>query len=436
MPSAAPIATDTTRTGTASRRTPRVALQDWLWLLTAMLLSLALRIPFFGIPMIPDEGGYAYATQGWMDGTGKLYHDLWISRPQGIFLVYGAIMETLGDGTYAFRFAAWIAIALTTIAVWLFARMWINPTVANVAAILFAVLSSSPNLEGFTANAEIFMGLPAAFAAVWLLQISRKSWSPWQLCGVGVLVGLATILKPSGVVMLPVAWGFILMIRQEQWRVHLKRCSAVFAGVMLVAIPTIINGITLGWHQFLYATVTYRLFQQSSASVGLSHNVTRLLSVSFQIWPMLALLLAVLAVAHRETIRRWIGRAPELVANGNRAMGWQMLRKIQSDVTIGLITPAPVRLTNLQRPTDDAGIILRLWVFGCLGGIAMGGDWWSHYLIQIAAPAAIWLGMISTRITIDLAMLRKRVAFVAMAVLLLGIPYRVLTDGSVTAMAE
>src|SRR4029450_8579585 len=27
----------------------------------------------------------------------------------------------------------------------------------------------------------------------------------------------------------------------------------------------------------------------------------------------------------------------------------------------------------------------------CLAGIAMGGDWWYHYLIQIAAPLAIWL---------------------------------------------
>lgn len=143
-----------------------VAAKDLIGLLTAMLLSLALRIPFFGIAMIQDEGGYAYATRGWLDGTGHLYKNLWISRPQGIFLVYAGIMETLGTGTHAFRFAAWITIALTTIAVWLFARMWATPRIANVAAMVFAIISVSPNIEGYIANAEIFMGLPAAFGAL------------------------------------------------------------------------------------------------------------------------------------------------------------------------------------------------------------------------------------------------------------------------------
>jgi hypothetical protein len=40
---------------------------------------------------------------------------------------------------------------------------------------------------------------------------------------------------------------------------------------------------------------------------------------------------------------------------------------------------------------EKGGLLLRLWLLGCLAGIAMGGDWWYHYLIQIAAPLAIWL---------------------------------------------
>src|SRR5690242_15112300 len=97
---------------------------DWLWLAAALALNLLVRLPFLWLPMIADEGGYAYATRGWIDGTGQLYHDLWISRPQGIFLVYAAIFETLGTGQVALRVGAAIFAAATASAVWLYGRRW------------------------------------------------------------------------------------------------------------------------------------------------------------------------------------------------------------------------------------------------------------------------------------------------------------------------
>lgn len=400
--------------------------QDWIWLATSILLSLALRIPFFGIPMIPDEGGYAYATRGWINGTGHLYKDLWISRPQGIFIVYAGIMETLGTGTYAFRFAAWIAIALTTVAVWIFARMWKNPRVANVSAIVFAILSASPNIEGFTANAEVFMGLPAAFAALWLLSIGRHGWSTRHLAGVGVLIGLATILKPSGIVMLPVAWVFILMSREEPASVYARRCAAVLAGIVVVAIPIAIHGIYLGWSDFIYATVTYRLTQQSSASVGLAHNVVRLAALLYYVWSMLLLVIVV------EIMRNW--RVLRAKSRWRPTMAG--VRRLPLHVSLGLMTPDASRLPRLERPTDDAGLILRLWVLGCLAGIAMGGDWWTHYLIQIAAPAAIWLSAIAIGVTISLPDLKRKAAFAGVVVVLLLSPYWVLSKGSTEGMTQ
>ncbi len=403
-----------------------VRLQDWLWLATAMLLGLALRIPFFGVPMIPDEGGYAYATRGWIDGTGHLYKDLWISRPQGIFIVYAGIMETLGNGTYAFRFAAWIAIALTTIAVWLFARMWKTPRIANIAAITFAVISASPNIEGFTANAEVFMGLPAAFAALWLLHIGRHGWSEKQLAGVGVLIGLATILKPSGIVMMPVALVFIVMIEENGLRTYARRWLAIVAGMLVVAVPTVIHGIYLGWNDFIYATVTYRITQQSSASVGLAHNMYRLGVMLFSIWAMLLAVIIVELVRNWRTLCRIPNRRPTLTS----------LRQLPLNVSLGILTPGASRLPLLERPTDDGGLILRLWVLGCLAGIAMGGDWWTHYLIQIAAPVAIWISAVATRITITLPDFKHRAHFVAIIALLVLTPFWVLSKGSAANMTQ
>ena len=148
------------------------------WLLAAVVLSLLLRVPFFGLPMISDEGGYAYVAERWLDGRGSLYHDLWVSRPQGIFVVYGA--DPAGArllASTALRSGAWLASVLTLVFVWRYARQWAGRGPAAVAALTFALDRGGPAIEGFTANAEVFMALPSAAAAWLLLQQPRTGWS-------------------------------------------------------------------------------------------------------------------------------------------------------------------------------------------------------------------------------------------------------------------
>ncbi|MGC4191226.1 MAG: glycosyltransferase family 39 protein [Thermomicrobiales bacterium] len=418
----------------ACRHTGHIALAiaDVLWLAVAMLLGLALRIPFFALPIIPDEGGYAYATRGWLDGSGQLYHDLWISRPQGIFYVYAIVMQTLGDNVLAFRFAAWAAAALTTVAVWLFARRWAGRRIGNLAAIAFALISAAPTIEGFTANAEVFMALPAAFAAVVLLHASRHGWKTPLLILTGVLIGLATIVKPSGAFMLPVAWGFIVLTVEAPHREYRNRSLAVLAGTVLVAVPIFIHGYVLGWSDFIYATITYRMFNQSSVSVGMAHNLYRLGAMLLYALPWLVLLVLVLGVRHRTALRRALCEGHLLLARKLRVR----FDRRWLERALGLTAPLPSQNYHLVRPSDAAGLLLRLWALGCLGGIAMGGDWWPHYLMQIAAPAAIWIANVGDTVVHDLERRQTRIALTAAIVLLLVSPYALLVRGSVDAMTE
>jgi 4-amino-4-deoxy-L-arabinose transferase-like glycosyltransferase len=395
--------------------TPPLTAVDVLWLLVAILVSLALRVPFFNVPMIHDEGGYAYAARGWFEGTGRLYDDLWISRPQGIFLLYGAVFELLGEGVWAFRFAAWVFVALTVAAVWLMGRRWSTPAVANTAAVLVAIVSSLPNLEGFTANAEIFMGLPAAFAAFWLLRQQQEGWSTWQLGGVGALIGLATLLKPSGITMLFVAVAFLLLVAEGTLSDRLRLCAAVVGGIVAVAIPTLIHGYTLGWHDFLYATITYRLTMQSSATVGIGHHVHAIASLAGKIAPLLVLAGVVLALRYRSQLRqpRYWRTIPAQV--------WSF----SAHAPASLFTYHPVPPFRLIRPDDAAGTLIRLWGLGALAGIALGGDWWSHYLIQVAPPFALWLAYNLSVLSHTLTRWWRPVLVVATTVLLL-LPFNVL----------
>lgn len=409
-----------------NRSVPRhhhIPLVDWLWLSVATLLSLALRIPFFRIPMLADEGGYAYATRGWVNGTGELYGDLWISRPQGIFFVYAGIFDLFGTGTTAFRFAAWIASALTLIAVWGFARMCATPLAANLAALIFAVTSSLPNLEGYTANAEMFMGLPAALAALWLLHVHRTGWPRWQLVGIGVITGVAIALKPSAVVMVPAALMFIAMIDDEApTRERVKRMLWLGGGTTAVGAGLLIHGWTLGWSDFLYATITYRLSAQSAATVGLQHNLEAIGLLALRS-SALIILVGVLVVFR---YRRGIGsRLLSIRPQPWRGLAW---RGQMRGNRIGL----PRRLA---RPRDDGKLLLRLWMIGSLAGASLGGDWWSHYLIQVMAPLSVWMGWTIALVWPSLAKPARSILAVTTVGLLI-VPFWVLVHGSPANMAD
>jgi hypothetical protein len=199
----------------------------------------------------------------------------------------------------------------------------------------------------------------------------------------------------------------------------------VLAGTMIVAIPVFVHGYVLGWSNFLYATVTYRMFNQSSVSVGMAHNLYRLGAMLFVALPWLLILVILLGVRHRAALRR--------------TFTWSRIRQIhvtrhQLGRALGLTATQPSVGYQLVRPDDDAGLLLRLWALGCLGGIAMGGDWWPHYLTQITAPAAIWLAATSDDVIRDLGRKSAQILLTVILVVLLCSPYSLLARGSVDAM--
>lgn len=372
--------------------------------MVALLLSLALRVPFFSAPMIHDEGGYAYAARGWLDGSGQLYGDLWISRPQGIFVTYALVFRTLGYSVMALRFAAWIAAAGTVGAAWCFARRWSSGRVANTTAVLCAILISLPTLEGFTANAELFSGLPAAWAMWLLLRMGQTRWSPTWLVATGALIGVSTSLKPSGVMTLVPAIGFIWLVhRGLAWRQQLAPQAWLLAGVALIGVISLIHGYTLGWSNFIYATVTYRLTLQSSFSYGMLHNVKQFFGMLWNIAPLVALMLLV--------------------------VGLRLIYPVRPVQYVPTTARAWRRRLRFRPSTDRGGQLIQLWAIGGLLGMAMGGDWWPHYVIQIVPPIAFWLAWNTDGLLQAMRGWRKWLSM-AMLAYTLTMPYAVVFGGA------
>ncbi len=402
---------------------------DVAWLALTCAVALLVRWPFLTMPMIADEGGYAYATRAWLDGTGQLYGDVWISRPQGIFYLYALIFETFGTDAVAFRLAAWLSICGTAVAVWLIARRWRPAPVAAIAALLFVIVSGTPSLEGYTANAEMFMILPSAWSVWTMIRGIETRWAHHWVFLTGVLAGVATMLKPSGIVMLPIAvFAIVATTRAQegQWRAPV---GWLLAGIATVGLPAVIHGWTLGWGDFLYATVTYRMTLQSSATVGASHHLASIGRLALRILPLLILVTCVALIAHRWQVLHALRRLP--AARHLRPVDHLAIRARTARAHLG----EPPAMRHVAVPADEVGMLLRLWVLASVAGIAMGGDWWAHYAIQIAPPFAIWFaGLLVATIAAARRWLRWLIVVGTVAVVLS--PWWVVTLGSTAAMSN
>jgi hypothetical protein len=104
------------------------------------------------------------------------------------------------------------------------------------------------------------------------------------------------------------------------------------------------------------------------------------------------------------------------------------IRQLSVNVSHGLVSYHPVPPFHLTRPDDAAGSLIRLWAIGAMIGIAIGGDWWSHYLIQIVPPFSLWIAY--NLVDISDALVRwKRWLFVSAVAVLLLFPFAVLVEG-------
>ncbi len=385
------------------------------WFALAIALSFLVRLPFLNVGMISDEGGYAYVAQRWFDGRGVLYDDIWVSRPQGIFVAYVAIMETLGGSAAALRIGGWLFVVAAMPAVYAFARAYAGRTAGILAICIFGVVSASPVIEGFTANAEVFMATPCAIAAWLLLRAHYRHWPGPSLVLIGVLCAMATLLKPAGVVMIPVALAFTLLASSADWKTIARRCALIVAGVVIGMLPAIIHGWLVGWNDFLFASVTYRIDYQSSLTVSSRRHIASFWGLFKQI-AFLVTALALLWMLRRRVLEP--DSVPRPVSGG----------------APGAVTGYLASLKRFTR-REPAAVLLAIWSVGGVAGMALGGDWWYHYLIQLAAPFSIWLAAQLHAVNAALRGI-ARWAFVGAACFVLLYPFGVAARGdalSITA---
>ncbi len=339
----------------------------------AGLISVAVRFPFLSVPLITDEGGYAYIAY-WMGRGLALYRDLWFDRPQGIFLLYGAILRLFGESTEAIRLAGALYNGVTTVLVGLLGTRLLGRPAGLAGGAIFGLASSSPAIEGFTANGELFMNLPIVLSLLLAVQ--------GRLVPAGVALAVATAIKPTA---LPAATPALLalLMTDPAWRsggaARIGRLAPLAAGLALGLAPFILHGLVTDAQTYWYAVAGFRVQAHSAFSVGLP-----LIGELWRTAPtVLAALLPVwlLALAGLLALRP-AGPCPDPLPGGEMGQFAEREGLPQRDG----------RSMGRDR-ASRRGIVVALALFaGSLAGAAAGGYWYWHYYVGLVPAVALLAG--------------------------------------------
>jgi hypothetical protein len=306
----------------------RPFLRTSLGLLVLCTLSVAVRAPFLAVPMISDEGGYAYVARFWSPQY-QLYRDIPFDRPQGIFLIYQVILRLIGEDIVAIRMGAALYNAVTAVAIFLLTRDALSIRAAWLATTTFALFSASPGIQGFYANGELFAVLPLVIAA-------HLTWRRrWALAG--LVSGIAVVIKPIGVSGLLLTLGWMVLLGSG--RGSFARATLAFAVAPLASLA---HGCSVGCDHF-WTSFTRMMFTVSIVATDGSLQLSQFV----------------------DGVRR---TTPALLVPGTLAV-------------LGALRVSPaVRGFGL------------LWVGVSLIGMSIGASWFPHYFVQLVPPLSFLAG--------------------------------------------
>ncbi|MDD4179898.1 MAG: glycosyltransferase family 39 protein [Candidatus Margulisbacteria bacterium] len=166
-------------------------------LLLILSLQLILRLPFLGVPLERDEGFYGYAAQRVLAGETP-YRDFFDHKPPAIYYIYALIIKFFGPSLTAIRGATAFYGLLTTLAVFGVGLLLFGAGGGLLAALIYAVYSGGPFIQGPFSNTEVFMVLPVTLALFFFLLARREKKISFYFL-VGLLSGLAVTIKQVAV---------------------------------------------------------------------------------------------------------------------------------------------------------------------------------------------------------------------------------------------
>ena len=275
----------------------------WTVVLLAVVILFfsAVRFRLLKMALERDEGEYAYAGQLILQGIApyKLAYNM---KLPGTYVAYALIMAVFGQSPAGIHLGMILVNAASMMLIYLLARRLFDGATGLVAACSYGLLATSECVLGFAGHANHFVVLAALGGTLLLLKaLDLRRYSLFFYSG--VLMGLAFVMKQSGIVFIAFgAWYLLFTMRREwkNWRTF-SQAAAYGAGAVVPFALTCLIMLFAGQlgHMWFwtfsyarqYAAVTARWDAWDNLFVIGSHVIQSY----FLVWILAALGLAALA---------------------------------------------------------------------------------------------------------------------------------------------
>lgn len=192
-------------------------------------------------PLSVDEAHYA--LYGLYPALSYFDHPPLVGWVQSVILM-------VSDHELALRLPALLSYALTLVLLHRFTLAYIGKVaVANTAILLFALMPMS-FLLGMAVVPETLL-MPVVIALVWQAQRTLNRPTLWQWAGLGLLIGVAGLIKYTAVLM---AVGLLLVLLFSVARVQILRLGfwLALSIALLMMLPVLIWNAQHDWISILY----------------------------------------------------------------------------------------------------------------------------------------------------------------------------------------
>jgi hypothetical protein len=326
------------------------------FLVSTIVVSIALRYPGLLWPLSPDEAGFLEVARNVRPSADSLYGTYWVDRSPVLIGAYW-LFDVLA-GEYGMRVFAALFVALMITAVYHSGRIMAGVAGARLGAVITAAVLANPEFNAWTGKGEVF-GASLVAVTVWMLLVALQRCDRRAMAA-ALIAGIAGAL----------ALGFKQSLAG----------GVVFAGVLLVS--------------------------EAIRSPAPRRRKIARLAACFACGALLPVALVVLWVVVTPTdlgtlwyqVFEFRGDASVVIASGNidapldRAAGLWLLAR-ESGLVYGVGVFAIALPWSLKRLPSEVCAVLAL-VLADVAGIVLGSSYWHAYLIPLIPDVALALAVV------------------------------------------
>lgn len=179
-----------------------------------ILFVTAIRWRLLDVPLERDEGEYAYMAQLMLQGT-PLYAEAYNMKFPGIYVAYSLILTVFGESDRGIHLGLLLSNLISIVLVYALGKSLAGTWTGLSSSAAFAMLSLSPRVQSFWANAEHFL-LPFALGGFLLLLMSVRQRSLFLLALGAILFGSAAVVKQHGAFLGLSGLAFLLLTASQE----------------------------------------------------------------------------------------------------------------------------------------------------------------------------------------------------------------------------